>query len=194
MNDLTIIKQLKKIGSEVLQKPALRLYSPLGAIKKYMDENIIIASHHEAGHAVMDYVVGWNIKSINLVAHNEKLKKGITNYDFIEDNQANQVNLSRRILALMGGPLAESLYRGEKQISLDLLGIDGIRIYELLKDDVNKDDTIQTALNQTATFLNFPMCKAAIDEIASLLIETYYLYKDKFNKIMTKHKVPQMNF
>ncbi len=105
----------------------------LGAIKKYMDENIIIASHHEAGHAVMAYVVGWNIKSINLVVENEKLKNGITNYDFIEDNQANHVNLNRRIHALMGGPIAESFYRGEKQINLDLLGVDGIRIDELLK-------------------------------------------------------------
>jgi ATP-dependent Zn protease len=159
-----------------------------------MDENIIIASHHEAGHAIMAYVVGWNISSIELLIENGILKMGVTNYEFGEDNLEDFVNLNRRIHALIGGPIAEIFFRGESHIDLDLLGVDGVRIDELLKTDLNKDNTIQAAINLTATFLNFPNCKSAINEIAQILIETSSLSKEHFNMIMQKHKVHQMNF
>lgn len=159
-----------------------------------MDENINIASYHEAGHAIMAYIVGWNIKSIDLQVENGILQMGVTNYEFTEDNQEPHVNMNRRILALMGGAIAELFYRGENQIDLDLLGIDGVNVYKLLNNDINKENTIQTAINETATFLNLHMCKAAIKEIATLLVETHNLSKELFNEIMIKHKVPQMSF
>ena len=121
-----------------------------------MDNNILITAHHEAGHALMAYIVGWSINSIELYIQNGVLEYGVTNYDFGIDKMDNSININRRIHCLLGGPVSQAIYEKNNQIDIDNLGKDGVHIDELLSslDNRHKEITIKEAIDTTATLLN----------------------------------------
>jgi len=161
-----------------------------------MDENIKIASFHEAGHGIMSYIVGWTISTIELQVENNILVNAVTNYDFGNNFENSHINLNRRVFCLVGGPISEAFYRGEKYINLDILGQDGITIDNLLNglSPQEKESKIQEALNTTATLLNIENSKTASQEISEILIENRILSADEFHIIMERNKITRMNF
>lgn len=171
-----------------------RLFNLILGIK--MDENIIIASYHEAGHALMAYIVGWSINSIELYIQNNRLTSAITNYDFGLDLINDSTNLNRRLLCLMGGPISQALFQGINQIDIDILGQDGVTIDNLLAhlNRQAKENIIQTSMNTTATFMSFNDNIIARQQIAEILIERHNIYTDEFHQIMSLNNVRQMNF
>ena len=160
-----------------------------------MDENIIIAAHHEAGHALMAYIVGWTINSIELNIQNEQLNSAVTNYNFGEDLN-NNVNLNRRLLCLMGGPISQLVFQGNNQIDINTLGEDGATIDNLLAhlNQRTKEQTIQDSIDTTANFLNFKDNIKARLQIIEILIERHTITPDEFHQIMTLNNVRRMNF
>ncbi len=157
-----------------------------------MDKNIEIAANHEAGHAIMAYIVGWNIESIKLTIENGTLISGKTTYDFCDDIAENPTNLHRRILCLMGGPIAEILFRKENSIDLDKLGQDGELIDDLLMNVLDKDIIIEDQITLTVSLLNIPNTRLATEEIVNNLIATNNLTQEDFIEIASKHEIRQM--
>jgi len=91
-------------------------------------------AHHEAGHAIMGFWVGWSIKSVTIYYNDDgTVKYGSTKYnlgddekyalffqrnnvlqafDLLEEHEKDQLVkfLHKRILAVFGGPIAEHFY------------------------------------------------------------------------------------
>lgn len=163
-----------------------------------MDEQIIIGAHHEAGHALTAYIVGWSINSITVEIEGDLLIKGITNYNYGNDYvNTNWTNIKRRIMCLLGGPIAQTLYENCSHIDLDTLGHDG----KLLNDILNSMDSgiraqvnIQELIKNVATILNMNDHKEALLKIAQRLIDVHELSKEEFMELMTKHNIHRMNF
>lgn len=164
--------------------------------KRKMDENIIIAAHHEAGHAIMAYIVGWSINSIELNVQNGILNFATTSYDFGDDTHNNEVNLKRRILCLMGGPISQALFQNNYKIDLDTLEQDGLTIDNLLAhmDIQTKEDIVQSSINTTATFLKFKDNLNASKQIAEILIHRHGIMQNDFHQIMISNNVKRMDF
>jgi hypothetical protein len=161
-----------------------------------MDENIIIAANHEAGHALMAYIVGWTISSIKLNVQNDILKEAFTQYDFYDDIIENEINLNRRILCLMGGPIAQALFQNNLILNLDTLEKDGLTIDSLLAntDIQTKENIIQSSINYTATILNTEVNKNARNQIVDILILRHGLIAEEFHQIMISNSVKRMSF
>ena len=119
-----------------------------------MDKYIIITAHHEAGHAIMAHIVGWTINSIVLDVKNGILQNGVTNYNFGDDEIDNCTNLNRRILCLMGGPIAQTIHEKVNKIDIDRLGKDGDLIDALLfnLDSQSKTRIIQESIIRLLDF------------------------------------------
>lgn len=159
-----------------------------------MDENIIIAAHHEAGHALMAYIVGWTINSVELNIQNDQLNYGVTNYNFGE--AINNSYIDRRLHCLMGGPISQTLYQNNELIDIDTLGPDGDLIDNLL-DQLNKSDkehTIQESIYATATILNIKDNINAIRQIVDILMERHSITPCEFHQIMNINNVKRMDF
>jgi hypothetical protein len=161
-----------------------------------MDKNIIIAAHHEAGHALMAYIVGWTISSIELNVQSNILNFAITQYDFGNDINNNEINLKRRILCLMGGPISQALFQDNYKIDLDTLEQDGVTIDNLLThiDILTKEDIIQSSINTTATLLNFKDNINARNQITEILIKRHGIMQNDFHQIMISNNVKRMDF
>jgi hypothetical protein len=161
-----------------------------------MDENIIIASFHEAGHAIISYIVGWTIDTIKLQVENDILVNAVTKYDFGNDTENSIINLNRRVFCLVGGPISEAFYRNENSINLNILGQDGITIDNLLNGISlpEKEKIIQQALNDVATLLNSENSQNASQEISKILIEKRSLSAIEFNTIMENNNIKRMKF
>ena len=161
-----------------------------------MDENITIASFHEAGHGIMSYIVGWTISSIELTVVDNMLLNAVTKYDFGIDVEDNYTNLNRRVFCLVGGPICEAFYRKEMHIDLDILGQDRITIDQLLNgfSPVEREKIIQNALNDVATLLNAKNSKKATQEISEILIKDRRLSVEEFHSIMERNNITKMNF
>ncbi len=139
-----------------------------------MDEYIIITAHHEAGHALTAYIVGWTINEIELNVKEGILQYGVTRYNYGVDKINNWTNLNRRILCLMGGPIAQKIYEKSNYINIDSLGQDGKSIDDLLSslDRQRKEETIQNSIDKTATLLNTTENITARQLIVDKLINT----------------------
>ena len=161
-----------------------------------MDENIIITAHHEAGHALMAHIAGWTINSIVLNVQNGILLCGVTNYNFGGEEMNNRTNLSRRILCLMGGPIAQAIHQNNNRIDIDTLGQDGISIDTFLSnlDSQTKANSIQESINSTAIFLQITANKNARQLIADRLINNLTISQLEFVEIVNGCNVSRMDF
>lgn len=161
-----------------------------------MDENIIIASFHEAGHAIISYIVGWTIDTIKLQVENDILVNAVTKYDFGNDTENSIINLNRRVFCLVGGPISEAFYQNKNSINLNILGQDGITIDNLLNGISlpEKEKIIQQALNDVATLLNSENSQNASQEISKILIEKRSLSAIEFSTIMENNNIKRMKF
>jgi len=161
-----------------------------------MDENIIITSHHESGHALMAYIVGWSIDSIILKIENEKLLYGVTNYDFCGETTDDWTNLNRRVHCLVGGPISQAFYENNNRIDLDMLGQDGITIDYLLSsfDSRTKEDTIQNAITTTATLLQISENRKAKIMITEFLMQNHKISQTEFIEIVKSCNVVRIKF
>lgn len=163
---------------------------------KKIDNNIIIAAQHEAGHALMAYIVGWTINSIELHIQSNKLISAITKYNFgVDLNNNNNSNLSRRLLCLMGGPISQALFLQNTQIDIDTMGQDGITIDNMLThlDLSTKNQVIQDAINTTAHFLSYHNNIKARQQISKILIKRYSLTQNEFHQVINSNNVLQMD-
>lgn len=161
-----------------------------------MEKDLLsICSYHEAGHALMSYIVGWNIHSISIIRENEMIIGGTTKYDFGVNESHDFIFLQKRIHCLLGGPVSQAIYEGKAIINFDELGSDGKLIYRLLANlsSVERDRIIQDGINQTYKFLNFTKCKLAIEEIAKVVFTDLILSKETFNEIVKNAQIPIMN-
>ena len=161
-----------------------------------MDENIIIAAYHEAGHSILAYIVSWTIQSASLTVRDNHLVDARTSYNFGNDDLNDDVNLRRRIYCLMGGPVSESLYRNENEINLDFLGIDGVLIDQLLNHYPlwEKEQLIEETLEAVATFMSMNSVLSARQEISQVLQENHTISNNEFEEIITRFNVPRINF
>ena len=156
----------------------------------------MIAAYHEAGHAIMAYIVGWTISSIEMDIHNNELNYARTTYDFNIDLIDNEINLQRRLLCLIGGPVSQALFQNTNQIDIDTLGNDGIMIDNLLThlSQETKEDIIQCAINDTATILSLNDSLNAVQQIVEILINAHNITSDEFHQIMILNNVTRMDF
>ncbi|POY38591.1 hypothetical protein C3K47_04130 [Solitalea longa] len=161
-----------------------------------MDKNVIIAAHHEAGHSLMAFIVGWSIDSIELNIENDTLLFGVTKYNFEGDEIDSLINLNRRILCLMGGPIAQALYENSSMINIDTLGPDGETIDILLTNLTlqEKEYTIQRSINSTANFLNMNTNRNARHLIVDRLINDLTISQTEFLDLVKACNVRRMNF
>jgi ATP-dependent Zn protease len=161
-----------------------------------MDEYIIIAAHHEAGHALMAYIVGWTINSIKLHIKNDQLICAITNYNFGEDIINTETNLKRRLLCLLGGPISEAQFQRKNKLDIDALGHDGTTIDNLLHHlhRLDKENIIQDSINTTANFMKFTNNFNAKNQIVEVLLDQSNIDSDQFHQIMISNNITRMNF
>lgn len=161
-----------------------------------MDENIIITAHHEVGHAIMAHIVGWTINSIVLNVQNDILQFGVTNYNFGNDEINDWTNLNRRILCLMGGPIAQAIHENVNHIDINTLGQDGVIIDNFLLnlDPQTKANTIQDSINATATFLQIEDSRNARELIAERLIINHTISRAEFLEIVNGCNILRLDF
>jgi hypothetical protein len=71
--------------------------------------------------------------------------------------------------------IAESFFRKEDKINLDILGRDSHLIDQLIIDFLpyGRESIIQQIINQAATLLNFEPCRMAIKALSAALGEGY---------------------
>ncbi len=161
-----------------------------------MDDNILICAHHEAGHAIMAYIVGWSINSITLNIEDKVLKFGVTNYDFGKEDTDASIDLDRRILCLLSGPISQFLFEEKGEMNIDNLGTDGINIDKLLfrYDSVAKEKKITEFIEISATLLEIDENKNARLRIVENLIENKNLSQEEFHVILEDFDIKRMQF
>lgn len=81
-----------------------------------MDDDSLTA-YHEAGHAVIGFVLGGQIESVGLYAEAddwlpERFGDCLVNWGRVDANANWQIQ--RELLTILAGPVAEMIYRGEK--------------------------------------------------------------------------------
>ncbi len=82
-----------------------------------MDDDETLTAYHEAGHAVVGYVLGGRIESISLGGDGSgdlPRRFGDCRVDWGPIDASTDWHLQREIMTLLAGPVAEMIYRGEK--------------------------------------------------------------------------------
>ncbi|MCO8125197.1 cell division protein FtsH [Stieleria sp. TO1_6] len=81
-----------------------------------MDDETLTA-YHEAGHAVIGYVMGGQIESVGLYAEADEWlpeRFGDCHVNWGRVHADSDWQIQREVLTILAGPVAEMIYRGEK--------------------------------------------------------------------------------
>jgi ATP-dependent Zn protease len=161
-----------------------------------MDDNILICAHHEAGHALMAYIVGWSISSITLNIVDNVLQFGVTNYDFGDADMGATENLNRRILCLLSGPISQLLFEEKNEMNIDNLGPDGITIDSLLVGYTSqkKEEIIADSMRIITTLLANNVNKTAKLKVVEKLMKHKNISQEQFHNILEGFDIKRMKF
>lgn len=156
---------------------------------------LVSASHHEVGHALLSYHVGFLFEFIELQVKGAEFHGGRVLYDF-KGVESNTENGLLRIQCALGGPIAQTifekgildLYRPE--FARDRSIINGILTGANLKqwkDVVDKQSTIVQA------FLEEPQSMEARKFIAQQLFQSHKISYVRFTELAKIYKVRRLN-
>jgi len=159
-----------------------------------MDSFLPSAAHHEAGHALMSYIVGWSIEYIEFRFDETVLTEAVTKYDVLGQNKSSPFFVKRRLLCLLGGPVAQVIFEKRTKINIDELGPDGVLIDAMLSgmDSIQKERLINDTINAVSIFLRLAASVAARDSIVKELLSAHRLLPEKFIAIVTDHQVARL--
>jgi|GEM_PF-4340870 hypothetical protein len=166
-----------------------------------IDKKIISTAFHEAGHAITAHIVGWSINFIHIETKNSKLLKGVTNYDFIgQDNGfIEEFGCHRRIYCLIGGPVAHAIHDQRSEITDEYLSADGKAVDQInktLSQNGIEPISIHETINDLAPLYRTVKYWNAITEVAESILnnDNLYIEKSEFEAIVNKHNLIILKF
>lgn len=153
-----------------------------------MNNFLLKAANHEAGHALMAYIVGFSIDSITLWYEGVEVA-GITKYDFNGLQKVTQANQLRRLYCVLGGPAGEALLTGTTRLNLngpDFETVNGL----LLGMNVGEREILLSNSGRSVLgLLSLPGAASARALIVKELTSRLYLSHDMFEEIVADSKV-----
>ena len=153
-----------------------------------MDDEETLTAYHEAGHAVIGYVLGGRIESVCLGGDSgDDLppRFGDCRVNWGPVDARVDWQLQREILTLLAGPVAEMIYRGEKlhpavfgpwtedwQLAFQ-------RAQVIANDPQRRTRALEQLILQLHDWMKSDDCWAAIAAVADELLAHEYLEEDQ---------------